>query len=64
MLDNMDLRTISKAVDLIRGRALVEVSGGVSLENVREVAETGVQLISVGSLTHSAPALDVSMDML
>jgi len=50
-----------QAVSLIAGRALVEASGGVNLANVREIAETGVDLISVGALTHSARAVDISM---
>jgi len=63
MLDNMSLADMRQAVQLIDGRALVEASGGVSLETVREIAETGVDLISVGRLTHSAPAVDISMDL-
>lgn len=61
MLDNMDLQTMGKAVSLIAGRALVEASGGVTLETVRDIAETGVDIISVGALTHSARAMDISM---
>ncbi len=57
LLDNMSLGEIKDAVSICRGRALLEVSGGVTLENVREIAETGVDFISVGMLTHSAPAL-------
>ena len=64
MLDNMSARHMSKAVELARGRVILEASGGVSLESVRAIAETGVDLISVGSLTHSAPALDISLDLL
>jgi len=63
MLDNMDLEMMREAVKLIRGQALVEASGGISLDNVRAVAETGVGLISVGALTHSAPACDISMEL-
>lgn len=63
MLDNMDLALIRKAVRLVHKRALLEVSGGVSLETVRDIAETGVDIISVGSLTHSAKAKDISMRM-
>ncbi|HEY8445991.1 MAG TPA: carboxylating nicotinate-nucleotide diphosphorylase [Thermomicrobiales bacterium] len=62
LLDNMDLATMRRAVELVGGRALVEASGGINLDTVRAVAETGVDLISVGALTHSAPALDVSLD--
>ena len=62
MLDNMDLATMQEAVEMIDGRALVEASGGVNLQTVRAVAETGVNIISVGALTHSAPACDIGMD--
>jgi nicotinate-nucleotide pyrophosphorylase (carboxylating) len=61
MLDNMDLEGLREAVQLIDGRALVEASGGVTLERVRAIAETGVDLISVGALTHSSRAVDISM---
>jgi nicotinate-nucleotide pyrophosphorylase (carboxylating) len=61
MLDNMDTASMRTAVQLIAGRALVEASGGVTLETVREIAETGVDIISVGALTHSARAMDISM---
>src|SRR5262249_33670434 len=62
LLDNMDVPTMRQAVELIAGRALVEASGGVRLEAVRAIAETGVDLISAGALTHSAPALDIGLD--
>lgn len=61
MLDNMSLDMMSDAVKLIDGKALVEASGGIRLENIASVAETGVDLISVGALTHSAMSLDISM---
>ncbi len=61
MLDNMDTDTMRTAVALIAGRALVEASGGVNLGTVRAIAETGVDIISVGALTHSAPSMDISM---
>lgn len=64
MLDNMPVETVRRAVDLIGGhepRPAIEVSGGVSLDNVRALAEAGVDYISVGALTHSAPALDLSL---
>ncbi|MGD0844564.1 MAG: carboxylating nicotinate-nucleotide diphosphorylase [Geobacteraceae bacterium] len=61
MLDNMDLAAMREAVAMIAGRALVEASGGVNLETVREIAETGVDIISVGALTHSCRAMDISM---
>ena len=63
MLDNMRLADIACAVSLCKGRAITEASGGINLSSVRSVAETGVDLISVGAITHSAPNLDLSMDM-
>ncbi|MBL8566420.1 MAG: carboxylating nicotinate-nucleotide diphosphorylase [Hyphomicrobiaceae bacterium] len=64
LLDNMSPDTLRKAVAMIGGRALAEASGGVNLETVRAIAETGVDLISVGALTHSAPVLDLGLDFL
>jgi nicotinate-nucleotide pyrophosphorylase (carboxylating) len=64
LLDNMTVDLLRTCVTLNHSRARLEASGNVSLENVREIAETGVDEISVGSLTHSAPALDVSLDVL
>lgn len=61
MLDNMDLEDMRTAVSKINGRALVEASGGVNLDSVRAIAETGVDIISVGALTHSPRAMDISM---
>jgi nicotinate-nucleotide pyrophosphorylase (carboxylating) len=61
LLDNMSLAELSAAVALVGDRAVTEASGGVSLETVREIAETGVGLISVGALTHSYRAVDISM---
>jgi len=61
MLDNMSLNMMLQAVKLINGKALVEASGGITLANIRRIAKTGVDLISVGALTHSAPARDISM---
>jgi len=61
MLDNMSVVEMREAVKLADGKVLLEASGGVTLENVREIAETGVDLISIGALTHSAPASDISM---
>jgi nicotinate-nucleotide pyrophosphorylase (carboxylating) len=61
MLDNMDTTTMAEAVAMIAGRALVEASGGVNLETIREIAATGVDIISVGAITHSARAMDISM---
>ncbi|MDD9841558.1 MAG: carboxylating nicotinate-nucleotide diphosphorylase [Alphaproteobacteria bacterium] len=62
LLDNMPLATLRKAVALIDGRAEIEASGGVELKNVRAIAETGVDYISVGRLTHSVPNLDFGLD--
>ena len=63
LLDNMPPEEMKQAVDIVAGRAVLEASGGVNLETVRAVAETGVDLISVGSLTHSVKALDISLDL-
>ena len=61
MLDNMDCENMKKAVELIDGRAVTEASGGISNETVRKVAETGVDVISSGAITHSVKAFDISM---
>jgi nicotinate-nucleotide pyrophosphorylase (carboxylating) len=63
MLDNMNLEDMREAVKSIHGRALIEASGGITLDNVRAVAETGVDFISIGALTHSARALDISLEL-
>jgi nicotinate-nucleotide pyrophosphorylase (carboxylating) len=63
MLDNMNLKDMRQAIRLIKGRALIEASGGITLESVRDVAETGVDLISIGALTHSPKALDISLEL-
>ena len=63
MLDNMNLEDMRKAVKSIHGRALIEASGGITLDNVRAVAETGVDFISIGALTHSSRALDISLEL-
>lgn len=62
MLDNMKPAELIEAVKLIAGRAVTEASGGINLDTVRAVAESGVDWISVGALTHSAPALDIALD--
>jgi nicotinate-nucleotide pyrophosphorylase (carboxylating) len=62
LLDNMDAATLKKAVALAKGIVATEASGGVTLQNVREIAETGVELISVGALTHSPRNLDSSLE--
>ncbi len=64
LLDNMTVAQMKKTVALARGRAKLEASGGINLRNVRRVAETGVDYISVGAITHSAPAADVALDFL
>jgi nicotinate-nucleotide pyrophosphorylase (carboxylating) len=63
MLDNFALDDLRRGVALIAGRAIVEASGGVSLDTVRAIAETGVDVVSVGALTHSARALDLGLDI-
>jgi len=62
MLDNMSLEMMRQAVKLINGRAKIEASGNITLNNVRAVAETGVDFISIGALTHSVKALDISLE--
>jgi nicotinate-nucleotide pyrophosphorylase (carboxylating) len=63
MLDNMSIEDMARAVKLIARRAEIEASGGINLKTVRSVAETGVDFISVGALTHSYQALDISLEM-
>lgn len=63
MLDNFAVPDIARAVKFINGRSLIEASGGVTLATVKTIAETGVHIISVGALTHSAPALDIGLDV-
>jgi nicotinate-nucleotide pyrophosphorylase (carboxylating) len=62
MLDNMHITTIRECVQMVNGRAIVEASGGVTLDTVRAIAEAGVDWISIGGLTHSAPALDLALE--
>ncbi|OGW36672.1 MAG: nicotinate-nucleotide diphosphorylase (carboxylating) [Nitrospirae bacterium RBG_13_39_12] len=61
MLDNMSISDIKKAVKIANGRVILEASGGIKIENVRDIAETGVDMISIGALTHSAIAVDISL---
>ena len=61
MLDNMSVEDMREAVKVAKGMAIIEASGNITIERVRDIAETGVDLISVGALTHSAPAADISM---
>lgn len=63
LLDNMDLATMRRAVEMAKGKLLLEASGGVTLDTVAQIAETGVDMISSGALTHSAPALDLALDV-
>lgn len=63
MLDNFDVKDMVEAVKRINGRAIIEASGGVNLNTVADIADTGVHIISVGALTHSAPALDIGLDV-
>ena len=64
MLDNMSIDCIHKAVKVIDGRAKVEISGGVNLESLEEISKTGADFVSIGALTHSAPAVDISMNII
>jgi nicotinate-nucleotide pyrophosphorylase (carboxylating) len=64
LLDNMDTPTVEEAVRRTRGRALLEASGGITLERIPELARAGVDAISVGALTHSTPAADISLDFI
>jgi nicotinate-nucleotide pyrophosphorylase (carboxylating) len=63
LLDNMASDEMRKAVERANGRVLLEASGGVDLDTVKDIAEAGVDIISVGALTHSAPALDISLNI-
>jgi nicotinate-nucleotide pyrophosphorylase (carboxylating) len=63
LLDNMTTEMVAEAVKIADGRTLLEASGGMNLDTVRGYAETGVDLISVGALTHSAPAVDISLEV-
>jgi nicotinate-nucleotide pyrophosphorylase (carboxylating) len=63
LLDNMTTADIRRAVTMIAGRAKVEISGGVTVERVAELAGTGADFVSVGALTHSAPAVDISFEI-
>jgi nicotinate-nucleotide pyrophosphorylase (carboxylating) len=63
LLDNMDISALSECVRIAKGQVLLEASGGVTYDNVKAIAETGVDVISIGALTHSSKCLDVAMDM-
>ncbi len=64
LLDNMDLKTLARAVETVSGQIICEASGGVSLDSVQQIAHTGVDIISIGALTHSANALDLGLDFI
>ena len=63
LLDNMSNKDMETAVEMCQGKATTEASGSISLSRVRNVADTGVDIISIGALTHSAPSLDLSLDI-
>ena len=63
LLDNMDIDSMRKAVEIAGGKVVLEASGGVTADTVRDIAETGVDLISSGAITHSAPILDIALDV-
>ncbi len=63
MLDNMSLEDMTQAVQMVKKNVLLEASGGIDLLNVTDVAKTGVDIISIGALTHSARAVDIGMDI-
>ncbi|MDY6861872.1 MAG: carboxylating nicotinate-nucleotide diphosphorylase [Thermodesulfobacteriota bacterium] len=63
MLDNMNPDDMKKAVKFINGKALIEASGNVNLDNIKEIAGTGINFISIGAITHSAPFVDISMEL-
>ena len=63
MLDNMTVEMMKEAVRIVNGKSITEASGGITLDNVRQIADTGVDFISVGAITHSSPALDMGLYM-
>ena len=63
LLDNMTTSEIMEAMRICRGRVKVEISGGITLERMRELVDTGAQYVSIGALTHSAPAVDLSFEI-
>jgi nicotinate-nucleotide pyrophosphorylase (carboxylating) len=64
MFDNFPVDHLRKGVELVAGTKETEASGGITLQTVKDIAETGVDFISTGAITHSAPALDISMDIM
>ena len=63
LLDNMDVPQLREAVEKVAGRSKLEASGGLTLDKARAVAETGVDYLAIGALTHSAPVLDIALDL-
>ena len=63
LLDNMDLPTMKQAVEMCKGKLVLEASGGITLKNAAAIAETGVDILSSGAITHSSPSLDVALDI-
>jgi nicotinate-nucleotide pyrophosphorylase (carboxylating) len=63
LIDNFDTDTMNKAMAMVNGRVVVEASGGITLDTIADIAATGVNYASSGALTHSAPALDVGLDI-
>ena len=64
LLDNMSPAKIRQAVSTIKSQALIEISGGITLRNIQDMAMAGIDIISIGALTHSAPAMDLSLDFI
>jgi len=64
LLDNMSVKEMKKAVSIAGGRVLLEASGGITLETIQEISKTGVNLISVGAITHSARSVDISLEVI
>ena len=62
LLDNMDLATLKEAVRMVDGQMITEASGSITIDTILSIAETGVDIVSAGSITHSAPVLDVALD--
>ena len=63
LLDNMSIADMTKAVDMVAGRLVIEASGSITLDKVAEIAATGVDYMSSGAITHSAPNLDIALDI-
>jgi nicotinate-nucleotide pyrophosphorylase (carboxylating) len=63
LLDNMDVAAMKRAVEMVAGKLALEASGGINLDTAAKIAETGVDMLSSGALTHSAPALDLGLDI-